>query len=99
MVTPNGDKLNDYLVLDGIECYPGNRVEIYNRWGVLVYETDNYNSNGNVFEGYSNGRVTVSQGSMLPTGTYYYVVKYALDLGNGEVYNIDQAGFIHLETK
>lgn len=99
VVTPNGDKLNDYLVLDGIECYPGNRVEIYNRWGVLVYETDNYNSNGNVFEGYSNGRVTVSQGSMLPTGTYYYVVKYALDLGNGEVYNIDQAGFIHLETK
>ncbi|WP_372473981.1 Ig-like domain-containing protein [Capnocytophaga sp. ARDL2] len=99
VVTPNGDKLNDYLVLDGIECYPGNRVEIYNRWGVLVYETDNYNSKGNVFEGYSNGRVTISQGSMLPTGTYYYVVKYALDLGNGEVYNIDQAGFIHLETK
>ncbi|KAA5531680.1 gliding motility-associated C-terminal domain-containing protein, partial [Paenimyroides baculatum] len=97
-VTPNGDGYNDELVLKGIDCYPGNRVDIYNRWGVLVYETKNYNSNGNTFKGYANGRVTVSKDSMLPTGTYYYVIKYDYDLGNGQVYPIEQAGYLHLET-
>lgn len=97
-VTPNGDGYNDELVLKGIECYPGNTVDIYNRWGVLVYETKDYNSNGNTFKGYANGRVTVSKGSMLPTGTYYYIIKYNYDLGNGQVYPIEQAGYLHLET-
>jgi hypothetical protein len=30
------------FVIDGLEdtiCYPENTVEIYNRWGVLVFET------------------------------------------------------------
>ena len=97
-VTPNGDGMNDELVLKGIECYPGNTVEIYNRWGVLVYETKNYNSNGNTFKGYSEGRVTVKKADKLPTGTYYYVIKYNFDLGNGEVYPKEQAGYLHLET-
>ena len=97
-VTPNGDGLNDELVLEGIECYPGNTVEIFNRWGVLVYETKEYNSNGNTFKGLSEGRATIVQDGLLPTGTYYYVIKYNLDLGNGTSYPIEQAGHIHLET-
>jgi gliding motility-associated-like protein len=97
-VTPNGDGFNDEFALNGIECYPGNTVQIFNRWGVLVYETKDYNSYGNVFRGYSNGRGTVNGSSMLPTGTYYYVISYDFDLGNGEVYPIQQAGYLHLET-
>ncbi|UUV22351.1 gliding motility-associated C-terminal domain-containing protein [Paenimyroides aestuarii] len=30
-VTPNGDGMNDELILKGINCYPGNVVEVYNR--------------------------------------------------------------------
>ena len=44
LVTPNGDGLNDYFELRGIENFGPNEVKIYNRWGVLVYETENYGS-------------------------------------------------------
>ena len=97
-VTPNGDGMNDEFILKGIECYPGNSVQIYNRWGVLVFETKNYNSRGNTFKGYSEGRVTVNKNSKLPSGTYYYVVKYTYDLGNGNQYPTEQAGYLHLEN-
>ena len=97
-VTPNGDGMNDELVLKGIECYPGNSVQIYNRWGVLVYETRNYNSNGNTFKGNSEGRVNIKGDSKLPTGTYYYVIKYTFDLGNGDKYPTEQSGYLHLEN-
>jgi hypothetical protein len=62
------------FVIDGLEdtiCYPENTVEIYNRWGVLVFETRNYNNETNAFNGYSNGRTTVGRSSGLPTGTYF----------------------------
>lgn len=97
-VTPNGDGFNDELVLNGIECYPGNSVEIYNRWGVLVYETKEYNSNGNTFKGISEGRVNIKGDNKLPTGTYYYSIKYTFDLGNGVTYPTEQTGYLHLEN-
>jgi hypothetical protein len=34
-------------------CYPENTVEIYNRWGVLVFETTGYNNVTNAFNGIS----------------------------------------------
>lgn len=33
LVTPNGDGKNDYFIIDKINRYPNNTVEIYNRWG------------------------------------------------------------------
>ena len=38
----NGDGINDTWHITGIERYPGNHVDIYNRWEVKVYEADNY---------------------------------------------------------
>jgi hypothetical protein len=35
------------MFIDSLEdtiCYPENTVEIYNRWGVLVFETTGYNN-------------------------------------------------------
>ena len=77
--SPNGDNKNATFVIDNIEdpaCYPENTVEIYNRWGVLVFETKNYNNTTNYFDGTSRGRTTISQSSGLPTGTYYYILNY-----------------------
>ncbi|SHH09216.1 C-terminal domain of CHU protein family protein, partial [Flavobacterium fluvii] len=55
--TPNWDGINDVLVIDGVNddiCYPsGIGIEIYNRWGVLVFETTKYDNETNAFEGYS----------------------------------------------
>ncbi|WP_159245951.1 Ig-like domain-containing protein [Tenacibaculum maritimum] len=73
-LTPNGDGDNDTFYIDAINKYPNNSLEIYNRWGNLVYSKKGY---GNTFEGISNGRVNISEGAKLPAGTYFYV----LDLG------------------
>ncbi|TXE16668.1 DUF11 domain-containing protein, partial [Psychroserpens burtonensis] len=74
--SPNGDGVNDVFVIDCIENYPDNSIEIYNRWGNIVYETKGYR---NDFDGTSNGRAVLGEGDKLPVGTYYYVI----DLGNG----------------
>ncbi|WDF66145.1 Ig-like domain-containing protein [Flavobacterium sp. KACC 22763] len=91
-ISPNGDSINDRFKIDGIECYPKNTVEIYNRWGVIVFHTDGYNNESNAFEGYSNGRTVINQSKGLPTGTYYYIVRYQ----NSEEREITTAGYLYL---
>jgi gliding motility-associated-like protein len=81
VITPNGDGVHDVLRIENIENYPNNTVKIYNRWGVLVFSTRAYNSSGNVFNGTSEGRVTVDQDSKLPAGTYFYIIDYENESG------------------
>ena len=76
--SPNGDGLGDTLVINCIDNYPNNSLEVYNRWGNIVYKKKSYSST-NEWDGTSDGRSTVLQSEKLPVGTYYYV----LDLGNG----------------
>ncbi|WJS94028.1 gliding motility-associated C-terminal domain-containing protein [Flavobacterium johnsoniae] len=75
-ISPNDDGLNDSFVIRGIDQFPDNEVEIYNRWGVKVYETKSYNESNNMFRGYSDGRATIKRGDKLPTGTYFYILNY-----------------------
>lgn len=74
--SPNEDGVNDYFFIDGLSNYPNNTLEIYNRWGVKVFETSGYGTDGNWFKGISEGRATVSKGEKLSTGTYFYVLRY-----------------------
>uniref|UniRef100_UPI0026156510 T9SS type B sorting domain-containing protein n=1 Tax=uncultured Algibacter sp. TaxID=298659 RepID=UPI0026156510 len=74
--SPNGDGMNDTLIINCIDNFPNNKLEIYNRWGNLVYEKRGYN---NDWDGTSNGRSTVKVDEQLPVGTYYYI----LDFGDG----------------
>lgn len=101
LVTPDGDGKNDYFIIDNIQKYPNNRVEIYNRWGIKVFETTGYDPNGdgssNVFTGYSEGKITVDKSKKLPSGTYYYVVTYEYKDDNGSRM-IKKAANLHLET-
>ncbi|MBF7092358.1 gliding motility-associated C-terminal domain-containing protein, partial [Flavobacterium sp. ALJ2] len=97
--SPNGDSINDKFVIDNIEdttCYPDNTVEIYNRWGVLVFETKNYNNTTNSFDGYSRGRTTIKQSDGLPTGTYFYILNYTSVDGNGAIQTNKKDGFLYL---
>ncbi|WP_281238407.1 Ig-like domain-containing protein [Flavobacterium praedii] len=75
-VSPNNDGLNDVLFIEKIENYPDNSVEIFNRWGQLVYKTIVYNNTSNAFNGISQGKGTSTKNGELPEGTYFYVIKY-----------------------
>ena len=73
----NGE--NDFFFVSGISDWPDNTVQIFNRWGVKVFETSGYggsNDQENVFRGYSDGRQTVAPETLLPTGTYYYIITF-----------------------
>ena len=97
-VSSNGNDKNDYLLIDNIDRYPNNQLEVFNRYGVKVYETTNYGSNGNVFKGYSEGRATVSGSNKLPSGTYYYILVYEKTDNDGVSQRIKKVGYIHLEN-
>ncbi len=75
-ISPNGDNNNDVFTIRNIQNFPDNELKIYNRWGVLVYETDGYGHNEKFFDGKSEGRVTLGKGEKLPAGTYYYIFSY-----------------------
>ncbi len=96
-VSPNGDGVNDYFRIENLDRYPNNKVTIFNRWGVLVYETTNYGTNGNVFNGISEGRGTLNKKEGLPSGTYYYILEYDYT-SQGESNRIKKAGYLHLEN-
>lgn len=70
-ISPNNDGLNDVFVIEGVELF-NNTLEIYNRWGRIVYDAENYD---NTFDGVSNKTVVGTQGEKLPVGTYFYVLK------------------------
>ena len=97
--SPNGDALNEKFVIDNIEdttCYPENTVEIYNRSGVLVFETKNYNNESNYFDGTSKGRTTISASSGLPTGTYFYILNYTSVDNNNNIVTNKKDGYLYL---
>ncbi|TXE13228.1 gliding motility-associated C-terminal domain-containing protein, partial [Seonamhaeicola algicola] len=72
--SPNDDGINDFWEIVGIENSPNNTVNIYNRWGDLVFSIANYNNTSNVFRGIAN-RMSKSGAGKLPDGTYFFDIK------------------------
>ncbi|TVQ06697.1 MAG: HYR domain-containing protein, partial [Bacteroidetes bacterium] len=69
--SPNDDGFNDLWVIGGLEAFPQTKVQIFNRYGTLVFEAEPYN---NDWDGIPNrGSFTGSDGK-LPSGTYYYII-------------------------
>lgn len=72
-ISPNGDGLNDCLVLDHLEEQEDIvKAEIYNRYGVKVFELNDYVDHW-CGQDASGG----SSDELLPVGTYFYVIQYA----------------------
>lgn len=92
VITPNDDGVHDVLRISNLENYPNNTVKIYNRWGVMVFQTKAYNTQGNVFDGTSQGRVTVEQDNKLPVGTYFYIIDFEDATGSMK----QMTGYIYL---
>ncbi|WP_198146891.1 T9SS type B sorting domain-containing protein [Maribacter thermophilus] len=75
----SGDSMDGSFKIINIEKYPNNKVEIYNRWGVKVWETQGYKNGINAFNGYSNGRTVIMKNKELPTEVYFYDIRYEAD--------------------
>jgi large repetitive protein len=69
--SPNGDGINDFFVIEGLEKYPDHNLCVFNRWGNKVLDVKEYKNDWS--GSWSN--------QTLPDGTYYYV----LNKGDGKV--------------
>ena len=73
IISPNGNGKNENWILN---LDSNAKVEIYNRWGNLVYSSSPYNDdwNGKPNVGDATGK------DFLPSGTYFYII----NMNNGE---------------
>ena len=92
-ISPNGDGVNDELIIRNIDFYPNNTLEIYNRWGVLVYQADGYGQKDVLFKGLSDGRTTMNRNEELPEGTYFYTLMYV----NSKGIQRQKAGYLFIK--
>jgi len=72
ILTPNQDGHNDILVVTGYSEYetiPSSRINIINRWGQVVYSTENYSNDW-------SGNMDNNPSKPLPEGVYYYHLIY-----------------------
>jgi gliding motility-associated-like protein len=73
-ISPNGDGLNDIWIieyLDVLEETKNNKVSVYNRWGDVVWETENYDNQERVFKGLNKN------GNEVSSGTYFYKIEFS----------------------
>ena len=70
VITPNGDGRNDFLSLNCIHPF-NNDVEIYDRWGNLVFQAVDY-------DGSWTG---LKKNKQVPDGGYFYIIRVALPTG------------------
>lgn len=62
--SPNGDGINDKWVIEHLESYPGATVEVFNRYGQLIYRSVGYDR---PWDGTVNGHP-------VPVATYYWII-------------------------
>jgi gliding motility-associated-like protein len=73
-LSANDDILNATFHIQNIGALPEtktNRVVIFNRWGDVVFDVENYDNTTKVFRGLSN------DGKELPSGIYFYKVTFS----------------------
>lgn len=63
-LTPNNDGVNDRWVVGGLEFFPQSEVEVFNRWGQLLFRSK---PGTTWWDGTYNG-------ALLPASDYYYVI-------------------------
>jgi gliding motility-associated-like protein len=66
IITPNGDGVNDNLIIKNVDLYSNNELEIFDRAGRKIYSKKGYQ---NEWNGSFNG-------IPLAEGTYYYIINF-----------------------
>lgn len=73
LITPDKDGSNEVWYIAGIESYLNAEVEIYNRWGNMVYRAAPYL---NDWDGKVNQGTTIDgSDGKVPVGTYFYIIR------------------------
>ncbi len=85
--SPNGDGLNDYFNITGIEKYPNSELTIFNRWGDEVWISNEGGYQNSIAEGFSGLN---KKNNPLPDATYFYVLKFNVEGMK------NQSGFIQI---
>jgi gliding motility-associated-like protein len=68
-ISPNGDGINDLLIINGLNAYPKSSLSIFSRDGMLIYHSDDYQND------WAGDQHTRKSGtSPVPEGTYYYML-------------------------
>jgi gliding motility-associated-like protein len=62
--SPNGDGINDVWKIEALQTYPECSLQVFNRYGQIVFNSKGYNT-------YWNGTYN---NKPLPFGTYYYII-------------------------
>ena len=99
-ISPNDDGFNDHLIITGITESDSIHIRIYNRWGHMVFETENYKAtfpgNEDGWGGEVNtGILLTPTNNYVPDGTYFYRIDSSNPRHwNGKPYinNVEVAG-------
>jgi len=83
LFTPTGSSKNNTFVIQGLEYYPDNSIDIFNRWGNEVYHMDGYGSGGKWWDG-----------SGMNDGTYFYKLSLVVN-GN----TVIKSGYVTIMRK
>lgn len=65
IITPNGDGSNEFFLVKNLDQYDRVRLQIFNRWGNVVYENQTYQNEWNGVD---------QNGTVLPDGVYFYTL-------------------------
>ena len=78
-LSPNGDGINDFLIIEGILDYPENKVSIFDKSGKVIKVIEQYNNQDKVFTG-----------EYVSDGTYYYYI----DVKDGSQWKREKGFFV-----
>jgi gliding motility-associated-like protein len=86
--TPNGDDNNDVFWLNLGDIVGPVSLDIFNRWGTLVYRSDDYRPCVDFKSGCWDGTYFKQFGQECSEGVYYYILSYSNPIHNVDSYEV-----------